>query len=263
MGRILVQHSHDIQFPQLLSALGTVFDTVEATDQDLAAAIEANQHEIDGLVLSHLTDAASHAADLLTNERFNAPTTPIAFVGKIGKDTIIPYGTRTFTSDSYNELISFMSEQRRISVLVVEDDDAIRDVLDISLTTYFMVDAVADGTQAMQRLKDSSYDIVVLDVMLPGISGEDVFAYIRESLPQTPVIIITAFDTKKRELEFTFHGADSYVPKPFDSNMEFRLQLMETLKARHLKSNVRVSSTQHDTAGNAWRNYERRMRSYT
>lgn len=263
MGYILVQHSHDVQFAQLLDTLHKQFEIIEATDVELGEVIERNQQQISGFVVSHLTEPALRVAELLTDERFNAPTTPIAFVGKIGVDTQLPYAASPFTIASSSDIVRYLSEPRRISVLVVEDDDAIRDVLTLSLETHFHVESVADGTQAMHALKTARYDIVVLDVMLPGVSGEAVHEFIRDSLPDTPVIIITAFDTKERELDFTFRGADAYIPKPFDSNLEFRRQLMNTLKSRHPKSNSHNSVSQRDSAANAWQNYERRMRTYS
>lgn len=263
MGYILVQHSHDVQFTQLLDTLRGQFEIVEATDAELVEVVERYQQQISGFVISHLTEPALRVADLLTDERFNAPTTSIAFVGKISMDLQLPYAAISFDLSSGTDLVSYLSEPRRISVLVVEDDEAIRDVLTLSLTTHFHVESVADGTQAMHALQNAQYDVVVLDVMLPGVSGEEVFSFIRDSLPKLPVIIITAFDTKERELEFTFRGADAYIPKPFDSNLSFRRRLMDTLKSRHFKSASHTGIGQREAATIAWQDYEYRMRTYT
>lgn len=264
MGYILVQRSHDVQFNQILSALDAEYHTLIVADSELNGVIEQHQHNTDGFVVFHLTEATSRAAELLTNERFNAPTTPIAYLGKIGPDTRLPYSVAHFEILLADKLVEYLRQPRQISVLVVEDDDAIRDVLQLSLSKHFVVSCAADGPIAMQLLENKTFDIVVLDLMLPGgISGEEIFTHSHTSQPDTPVVIITAHDTKKLELDFAFRGADAYVPKPFDSNSVFRHLLMKTIKDRHEKTAAHARLSRLNEAEHARRAYAQRMRPYT
>ncbi len=263
MGYILIQRTCDEKYNPIIAELGSVFQTLIAADADMSSAIEEHQHEIDGFVAVSLTEAVMRSTELLTNERFNAPTTPIAYAGEINQGTFLPYGVTHFDVASVDMLVEYLKQPKRIDVLVVEDDDAIRDVLSLSLSRHFSVDCAGDGPQAMQILEESLFDIVVLDVMLPGgISGEEIFTHIRKSQPNAAVVVITAYDSSKRELDFAFRGADAYVPKPFDSNASFRRLLMKTLKDRHQKTSPRERGGNRDESAEAWCEYKKQMSEY-
>jgi len=79
------------------------------------------------------------------------------------------------------------------------------------------------------RDRSSIYDLVVLDVMLPGISSEKVFELILTTSPETAIVVVTAFDTEKIESLFTLKGAAAYIQKPFLSNAIFRQQCMDAI----------------------------------
>lgn len=263
MNRVLVQQTHDARFNRILSELDEAFETVVLADSELGDLIEANQQHIDGFVVFHLTNASVKATELVTNERFNRPTTPIAYFGKLGTGTRLPYAVSHFGDASLSDAIRYLSAPRSLSVLVVEDDDGIRDVLDLSLSRHFQVDVAADGEQAIQRLENAHYDIVVLDVMLPKISGDEVFVHARATRPDMPILIITAYDTEKRALEYAFRGADGYVAKPFDSNLAFRQTLIDTLRSHHDRRSVQAIPHERAVVDDARRQYEARMRAYT
>lgn len=261
---IFVQHTHDIRFARILPALEAAFDTVVVADEELSGAIERHAHEIGGFVLFHLTELSARAARLLTQERFNAPTTPIAHLGSAGERASLPYGTRHFGADADLEVVAYLSRPRTVRVLVVEDDSGIRDVLRLTLSRHFAVDAAVDGEHAVACLDgETTYDILVLDVMLPKVSGEDVFVHARTVRPNLPILVVTAYDTERRALEFAFRGADGYIAKPFESNLVFRQRLMETLRAHHEAELANGQSTTREAIDRARRAYEARMRAYT
>lgn len=102
------------------------------------------------------------------------------------------------------------------SILIVEDDTSINALLKEALEkeNYRCTQAFS-GTEARMLLQMNSYSVVLLDLMLPGISGEEVLKEIRKR-GSTPVIVLTARDTIDDKVEYLRSGADDYITKPFN-----------------------------------------------
>jgi DNA-binding response OmpR family regulator len=104
-------------------------------------------------------------------------------------------------------------------VLVVEDEAHLADGLRFNLQAEgHAVEVVADGESALERLveKRERFDAVVLDVMLPGKSGFDVAALLREKKNYVPILMLTARGRAEDVLQGFASGADDYLPKPFE-----------------------------------------------
>ena len=101
-------------------------------------------------------------------------------------------------------------------ILVVEDEEAIRGFIKVNLKrNNFDVIEAGSGEEALEKL-DDSVDIVLLDVMLPGINGFEVCAKAREAFPQLGVIILTAKGQEENKIEGLEAGADDYIVKPLE-----------------------------------------------
>ncbi len=103
-------------------------------------------------------------------------------------------------------------------MLVVEDDASIRDLLQLHLgLAGFEVDGEADGRRALDRARQTRFDLLVLDVMLPGLDGITVCRAVRASGPNadTPILMLTARDSEADTVIGLESGADDYLTKPF------------------------------------------------
>src|SRR5262245_52262888 len=101
-------------------------------------------------------------------------------------------------------------------VLVVEDDDAIRNFLVRGLTEEgFAVDEAANGEEGRFKAKDPVYDLVILDLMLPQVSGLTVLQELRALGRTVPVLVLTARDAVSDRIRGLDSGADDYLVKPF------------------------------------------------
>ncbi|MGI9092275.1 MAG: response regulator transcription factor [Mycobacteriales bacterium] len=101
-------------------------------------------------------------------------------------------------------------------VLVAEDEHRIADALAKGLRADgFAVDVVADGAEGLWRATEYAYDAVVLDIMLPSLSGYEVVRRLRAAEVWTPVLMLTAKDGEYDEADALDLGADDYLSKPF------------------------------------------------
>ncbi|MGA5127391.1 response regulator transcription factor [Streptomyces pseudogriseolus] len=108
------------------------------------------------------------------------------------------------------------------TVLLAEDDRAIRNALERALTLEgYRVTAVADGVEALAQAHRSRPDVLVLDVMMPGIDGLQVCRVLRAEGDRTPVLILTALVETADRIAGLDAGADDYVVKPFDVDEVF------------------------------------------
>lgn len=108
-----------------------------------------------------------------------------------------------------------MTEKKRI--LIVDDDDEIRELLefDVSQSGYF-VDTASDGKEGLQKALNNTYDLILLDVMMPKMNGFDVCKNIRQAKLSIPILMLTAKGTINDKTIGFDCGADDYLVKPFD-----------------------------------------------
>jgi DNA-binding NtrC family response regulator len=139
-------------------------------------------------------------------------------------------------------------------ILIIDDEAAIRDSLDTLLTMEgFHVTMAGDGAAGLEQLAHSEFDLLLLDLALPGESGLDLLPRILELQPTLPVIMITAYGTVSNVVEAIRAGAENFVQKPWDNEKlladiraaigrhraeEELVQLKRTLKQRYNFENI-------------------------
>lgn len=103
-----------------------------------------------------------------------------------------------------------------MNILLIDDDAALLDQLCRELIRQkYMIDTAGDGETALDKLFDNTYDLVVLDIMLPKIDGLRVLREIRKAGMKTPVLMLTARSAVEDRIEGLDYGADDYLSKPF------------------------------------------------
>ncbi|MFN2456122.1 MAG: response regulator [Pyrinomonadaceae bacterium] len=100
-------------------------------------------------------------------------------------------------------------------ILVVDDDDSIRDTIYELLETDHFCHAAETAERALQFLATETYDVVLTDISMPGMSGLELLGYIRQHQPQTPVIIISGITDQEHAQGMIRMGAFNYILKPF------------------------------------------------
>ncbi|MEB3360244.1 MAG: response regulator transcription factor [Synechococcales bacterium] len=102
-------------------------------------------------------------------------------------------------------------------ILLIEDDERIVDALAEELTDqHYVVETALDGTEGWELIEAFPYDLILLDIMLPGISGIQLCQKLRSAHHTTPVLMLTARDTIDDRVIGLDAGADDYLVKPFD-----------------------------------------------
>ena len=140
------------------------------------------------------------------------------------------------------------------SVLIIDDEAAIRDSLETLLVMEgFQVTMAVDGASGLEQLAQREFDLVLLDLALPGESGMELLPRILEMQPGMPVIMITAFGTVSNVVEAIRAGAENFVQKPWENEKlladiraaiarkraeEEVVQLKRTLKQRYNFENI-------------------------
>lgn len=140
------------------------------------------------------------------------------------------------------------------SILVIDDEASIRESLEVLLSLEGYTTAMAvDGEEGLRMLESNSYDLVLLDLAMPGQSGLEILPQIKVRQPDLPVIMITAYGTVDNVIEAMRAGAENFIQKPWDNEKlladirsavarhrveEENLQLKRTLKQRYNFSNI-------------------------
>ena len=121
-------------------------------------------------------------------------------------------------------------------ILIVEDEERIARFVELELRHEgYAVDKAADGRTGLERMESGEYDLVLLDIMLPGLNGLEVLRRARRTV-DTPVIMLTARDTVMDKVTGLDMGAEDYITKPFEIE-----ELLARIRVRLRKTERRAS----------------------
>ncbi|MBI4706616.1 MAG: response regulator [Candidatus Omnitrophica bacterium] len=106
-------------------------------------------------------------------------------------------------------------------ILIVEDNDALRSTLKeiLALTLECGITEAANGRLAIESLNKDKFDLVILDIKMPGISGADIIKKKKELYPDTDILVVSAWDSQSIASEILEEGAFDYIPKPSNFNV--------------------------------------------
>jgi two-component system alkaline phosphatase synthesis response regulator PhoP len=115
---------------------------------------------------------------------------------------------------------------RKLRILVVEDEEAIRNgLLDVLVYHGYDVDFAEEGLDGLKKARSGQYDLILLDVMLPGMDGFEICNKVREQDKEQPIIMLTAKTSDDDIIHGLSLGADDYVSKPFSiAQLVLRIQ---------------------------------------
>lgn len=130
-----------------------------------------------------------------------------------------------------------------LRVLVVDDDEGLRKALHgvLTSTQKYVVDEAFDGLDALEKIKKQSYDVVILDVDMPRLSGLEALKQIKALNPETIVLVMTAFATIDSAVQAVKDGAYNYLAKPMGGDELLQI-LGKAVEAHRLISNVAASA---------------------
>ena len=129
-------------------------------------------------------------------------------------------------------------DNEKQAILVVEDEEKIARVLQLELEYEgYLVDKAHDGYEALEKYRTQTWDLILLDVMLPGINGIDLLRRIRSDDPLTPIIMLTAKGSVEDKVTGLDLGANDYITKPFEIE-ELLARIRASLRLSRLKQQI-------------------------
>lgn len=141
-------------------------------------------------------------------------------------------------------IIANLHDRKKImNILLIEDEARVADFIRRGLAAEgWSVDHVPSGEEGLDYAFANSYDVILLDLMLPGIQGQDVCRKLRARKSKTPILMLTALDSPEEKVEGLKIGADDYLPKPFDFD-----ELIARIEALHRRATDYVTDLNETT----------------
>ena len=140
-----------------------------------------------------------------------------------------------------------------MNILLVEDEARVAHFIRRGLSAEgWSVDHAADGEDALEHAASNSYDVILLDLMLPGLQGQDVCRKLRARKTVTPILMLTALDSPEEKVDGLKMGADDYLAKPFDFD-----ELIARVEALHRRSTGYASNLNNDVITHGTLSFDR------
>lgn len=147
------------------------------------------------------------------------------------KDFLIPHNILLEEEAQQKEALSTESSDNEASlpvepwnkrkILIIEDDNDIREFLQNEIAQYFEVAAESDGLSGLERARTYDADLIISDVLMPGLTGFEVTRQLKNDFETShiPIILLTAMNSTENHLEGVESGADAYITKPFSPKL--------------------------------------------
>lgn len=168
---------------------------------------------------------------------------------------VIPDHLQPEKSDAHNTVMVESGESPRDKILVVEDNSEFRTFLCEELSEFYNVIVASDGKEGFEKALNHQPDLVITDIMMPGISGTELCGKMRSEIrvSHIPVILLTARTSDNAQIECYEAGADAFITKPF--NMEILMLRIKSLlekqeKQRKLFKNAIILNPESFTSNN-------------
>jgi diguanylate cyclase (GGDEF)-like protein/PAS domain S-box-containing protein len=162
---------------------------------------------------------------------------------EFGINRLVPYKEHVKLLDIINEnQLSSLEDMAKTSILVIEDNADTRHLVERILTSRFTIDTAVDGESGLNLWRKNDYALVLLDVMLPGLSGNQVLEQIMQENPAQSVVIMTANHTMELAEELMLNGAADFVTKPFRAEQLRRVCETATRREDFMISNEQFAS---------------------
>jgi len=120
-----------------------------------------------------------------------------------------------------------MAEIIAKTILVVDDEEVMREFL-FEVLEDFTVEKASDGDEAITILKDKRFDLIITDMKMPRVTGEEVVKFVRETHPDSKVIVISGYSSLHSVSSTVGYGIDAFLSKPFTIN-QLRLEVDKAL----------------------------------
>ncbi len=135
-------------------------------------------------------------------------------------------------------------------VLVVDDDETIRDTLYELLSEHYICQTAETAEKAIARLQADTYDVVLTDISMPGLSGLELLGQVRQRFPHTPVIVISGISDKEHAQGLIRLGAFNYLLKPFSlDEVEKSVKRAIDYRRQLLQESANEQTTSDDDTG--------------
>lgn len=108
-----------------------------------------------------------------------------------------------------------MSDKPKRTILIVDDEEIIREFLNEVLQDNYDISMACDGDEAIEKLKKQRYDLVITDLKMPHVSGEEVVKYANDTYPDARVVVISGYSSLFTVSQSVNNGACAFLSKPF------------------------------------------------
>lgn len=108
-----------------------------------------------------------------------------------------------------------MSDKTKRTILIVDDEEIIREFLNEVLRDDYDISTACDGDEAIEKLKKQQYDLVITDLKMPRVSGEEVVKFANDTYPNAKVVVISGYSSLFTVSQSVNNGACAFLSKPF------------------------------------------------